>query len=116
MHEYSVAVTIGRNIDEHPMSGIRWNEYRNRVAELLQETAALYGVTTDNTGYEAHAGFGYWGAQREESERVSFYGLPERIATAIAGDLHTPLKDVALVFEQEAIAVTVGRVILVEGV
>lgn len=92
-------IAIGRNIEESPMEESRWEQFVKDILHLLVKCGSK--ILT-------HAyGTGVWGEQIEESFVVSF-DCDNRLA------VEEELSFLAYLYEQRAIAFTVGQTQLVE--
>lgn len=100
-----VHVTIGRNIGRVPMALPDWATFSTAVRDRL--AWHLEGATVTE-----HDGTGDWEGVREESVVITAYGAPVTLNAQIL--LTRDLATLARNFEQDAIAVTFGRSVLVK--
>ena len=70
-----VQVNIGRNIGGEPMSGERWDEFRNDIISVLVMSCNDSTSETLST-VEIHDGYGSWDGVREDSAHVSIFWVP----------------------------------------
>jgi hypothetical protein len=101
MSDVTVTISIGRNVDDAPMSATAWSRFRADVRESLN--------LCDGTLYvDAAQSVGEWEGVREDSATfvaaVSLDCVP-----LIRADLH----GLCLTYGQDAIALTVGTTELV---
>lgn len=100
---YVITVTIGRNVGDTPMSVARWSEYRSDVAALLRRLAAS-GI---NPTFEFHNGYGEWHGVAEDSHKATLM-LNHALADDDIAWLRRDLADLAWLYDQDAIALTIG--------
>lgn len=106
----AVHITFGRNVGEISLPDHKWADFIETVKQDLTLTMTVMGVK--DFPIETHIGGGAYGGNSEESAKVSTYfegEFPAEFAEALA----TCLSATAILFEQEAIALTIGPSTLV---
>ena len=96
---YSITVTIGRNVSDVPMPEQRWRAFEQDVQELLSRAT---GAST-----ETHRGVGSWEGVVEESTKVTL--LADSPLNVNIGYIRVNLADLARLYDQDAIALTIGE-------
>lgn len=105
-HAYTV--TIGRNVGTQEMSLDLWEAFELRIKRLLthvaeQQLPAAYFI-------EKHTGVGLWDDVWEDSLKIALI-IETEVNVTYLSEL---LSEVARDFSQEAIALNVGTVTLIE--
>lgn len=96
----TVTVAIGRNVGSAPMSDDDWLSYRSAVSFLLGATIGKHDTV--------HSGVGIWHGVSEDSTIFTVFDPKPYLSR-----LTEELAQVALAFNQDAIAVTIGKPIFV---
>lgn len=81
-----VQINIGRNIDNTPMTGERWQTFKDTVATLLLGTA---NGTPRVDNIETHEGTGHWEGVPEDSAHISLYHEPGFDINQLTSSLRT---------------------------
>ncbi len=95
----TATVTIGRNVDDQPMSDVWWTLFRKYVVSSVSDASTEIYFTGE--------GQGGWDGEGEAAFTVVFALRPD------AQLLELRLSTLAEVFHQDAIAFTVGETNLV---
>lgn len=111
MSNYIVSVTIGRNVGDKPMSAGEWSEFRTMTERVAAKAFAFHVVRPE--GWEIMSGTGAWRGVAEECFRVAGFGLEESDAVSVAATLRERVTVLCDLYDQDAIAVTVGETTLV---
>lgn len=98
---HSITITLGRNIDGAPMPSEKWTQFAEDVTADL-----LAAVPSDIT--ETHYGTGVWDGIPEDSCKVTVLRHSEPTA-AMLDDLRRYMSENARVYDQDAIAITIGK-------
>jgi len=108
---FSYTITIGRNQSStnEPMSTEDWNKFQNHLKEYLE----TFMLTADRL--EIHEGIGEWNGISEESVKFTLLTNIALLDWAI-DDIKYELGTLAAVYDQEAIALTIGESILVSSI
>ena len=96
---YSITVTIGRNVSDVPMPEQRWEEFEQDVQELLSRATGA--------SIETHRGVGSWEGVVEESTKVTL--LADNPLNVNIGYIRVNLADLVRLYDQDAIALTIGE-------
>ncbi len=93
----AATVTIGRHVGEEPMAQARWSAFRAQVFVAVRAaSSAVYYVT--------EVGRGGWEGTPEEAYTVVFEPVADR-----QDALRDDLRGLRALYDQDAIAYTVGR-------
>lgn len=111
---YSITVTIGRNVGVEPLPASSWRAFQDAVAECLAMWCRV-GVRVGDFALSHSHGVGEWDGVPEDNYTVTAYGI-ERLADAaqVFESVQGVMRSYAGIWRQDAIAVTLGTVSLVE--
>lgn len=98
---HSITITIGRNIGDAPMTSEKWTQFAEDVTADL-----LAAVPSDIV--ETHYGTGVCDGIPEDSCKVTVLRHSEPTA-AMIDDLRRYMSENARIYDQDAIAITIGR-------
>ena len=99
---YSYTVTIGRRVGEfHTLSSLRWDQFKVDVQHTLGE----FGEGSDQAEYAD--GCGVWGLVPEEMHKRTLL-KDDALTDDQLDDLRRQLSELARLYDQEAIALTIG--------
>ena len=102
---FSYTVTIGRNVGTEPMSDERWEEFQTSVT--IDFNFVVNGFQAGAGQWEEHRGQGIWEGTPEDSFKVTVL-LEEEIPKDRLDQLRRYLSENARLFDQDAIALTIG--------
>lgn len=105
---YVYTATIGRNISTstsaYEMSAVRWETFIDYVSEQL----SVYVFRTDDA-IEIHRGTGVWDGVKEDSAKITLLKAQAPLEEKALDDLRRHLSELARMFDQDAIALTIGE-------
>ena len=99
---YSYTITIGRNVNNEPMSNEAWEGFKRSTTYALEDSIGR------RAQFESFYGVGSWEGTEEESYKITALGQ-HTASQADLGLLRDRLAQLALDFGQDAIALTIGQ-------
>lgn len=103
---YSYTATIGRNVGDTPMSDSEWETFIDEVTSDLSAYARSWDSAVPDA-VEIHRGQGSWGGVVEDSVKVTLLTEVSLGDNALS-DLRRKLSENARLYNQDAIALTIG--------
>lgn len=108
---FSYTITIGRNVGTEPMSAERWEDFIEDIKADMLLFAAESAIHVESV--EIHRGKGTWEGVEEDSAKITILTPAQSDNTDI---LRHYLSETAWLYDQDAIALTIGMSHLIEKV
>lgn len=98
---HSITITIGRNIGTAPMPAEQW-------AQFVEDATADLLAAVPSDIVETHYGTGEWDGITEESCKITVLRHAEP-TDAMLDELRRYMSENARLYDQDAIAITIGK-------
>lgn len=110
---YVYSVTLGRNTGPNSqLTDVPWLAFRNRVGAYLEQV----GRAQLSVAYfvETHEGHGVWDGIEEQSVKHALI-IERELSNDWVNDLKFVLGQLATEYSQQAVALSIGTVVLIEA-